>query len=156
MNGIAGARWQSDAQLHLTLSYLGERSEECADTIDLALSQIRASAVHLAVRGVGAFARDKGPSALWADAAASDGLDNLAMKVRHALRHAGASPDCRTFKPHITLARLNRSSGPIDHWLMTNGALAIDAGRVDRFGLYESRLGSGGSSYHLLSDYPLH
>jgi RNA 2',3'-cyclic 3'-phosphodiesterase len=155
MHGVAGARWQSDAQLHLTLSFLDELSEEWAETIDRALAYVSAPAVHLAVSGVGAFARAQGPTALLAETASNEELDNLARKVRHALRHAGAIPDRRAFKPHITLARLNRSTGPIDHWLAANGDLAIAASPIDRFGLYESRLGSDGSSYHLLADYPL-
>ena len=155
MHGVANARWQSDAQLHLTLAFLGEVNEAVAERIDAGLSAMRGSPVSLGVAGVGTFDDRDRVNALWAAAVPVEGLQRLAGKVDHVCRKAGAAPDRRAFVPHITLARLNRSSGPVDAWLAANAALACPAVPVGTVGLYESRLGSGGSSYHLLADYRL-
>lgn len=155
MHGVASARWQSDAQLHLTLAFIGDADEALAERIDAGLRGLRAKPVMVAIAGVGAFHSGDRTSALWAAATPVDVLERLALKVDHACRQAGVQMERRAYVPHITLARLNRSSGAVDGWLATNGDLTIDACPIDRFGLYESRLGSGGSSYHLLADYPL-
>lgn len=155
MHGVAGARWQSDAQLHLTLAFIGDADETQAERIDAGLRGVRAKPVMVGVAGVGAFHSGDMASALWAAATPVDVLERLALKVDHACRKAGAAMERRAYVPHITLARLNRSSGAIDDWLANNAGLAVAEATIDRFGLYESRLGNGGSSYHLLADYPL-
>ncbi len=152
MQGVAGARWQDDAQLHLTLSFIGEeRAEIIADI----LTRVQAAPLELALAGVGAFARKGAPHALWAGISPVEEVTALAVKVRRALRHAGVEPVRGTFKPHITVARLNRSSGPIDEWLAANALLAGAVTRFERFGLYESVLRPEGSEYHLLAEYRL-
>ena len=155
MHGVANARWQSDEQLHLTLAFLGAVDEAVAERIDAGLRAMRRSPLTLGIAGVGAFDDRDRVSALWAAAGPADGLQRLAYKVGQICRKAGAVPDGRAFVPHITLARLNRSSGPVDSWLAAHAALCCPAVPVAAVGLYESRLGSGGSSYDLLAEYRL-
>lgn len=155
MHGVAGARWQSDAQLHLTLAFIGDADEALAERIDTALRGLRGKPVAVSVSGVGAFHSGGSASALWAAATPADALAALAAKVDYACRQAGARMERRAYVPHITLARLNRSSGAVDGWLASHAGLATADAMIDRLGLYESRLGRRGSSYHLLADYPL-
>ena len=56
-HNIADARWQDDAQLHLTLAFVGEVDERAAADLDGALSALSLPAVDLAIAGVGHFAR---------------------------------------------------------------------------------------------------
>ena len=155
MHGVAGARWQNDAQLHLTLAFIGNADEALAERIDAGLRSLRAKPVAFGIAGVGAFHSGDMASTLWAAATPVDVLERLALKVDHACRQAGARMERRAYVPHITLARLNRSSGVVEGWLASHAGLAVADTVINRFGLYESRLGSGGSSYHLLADYPL-
>jgi RNA 2',3'-cyclic 3'-phosphodiesterase len=155
MYGIAGARWQVDAQLHLTLSFVGEVDDVRADITADALNHVQAAPVELSLSGVGAFARNGVPHALWAGVRPVEGVTALAAKVRHALRRSGVVPERGAFIPHITVARLNQSSGPIDGWLTANAPLTSEVTRFDRFGLYESVLRPEGSEYHLLAEYGL-
>lgn len=155
MHGMAGARWQSDAQLHLTLAFIGDVDGDRAARIDAALGIIDAPALSLGVEGVGTFADGHGRGSLWAAATPAEALAALALKVERALIRAHAPLEKRTFIPHITLARMNRSSGASDSWLAANATVSIAPSPIGHFGLYESRLGKGGSAYHLLADYPL-
>jgi RNA 2',3'-cyclic 3'-phosphodiesterase len=155
MHGVAGARWQSDAQLHMTLAFIGDADEALAERIDAALRRVRAKPALLGVTGVGAFHSGGLTNALWAAAGPAEELDRLAHKIDHACRNAGAPMERRAFVPHITLARLNRSSGAVDSWLASNSDLSVPSSPIDRFGLYESRMGRGGSVYDLLADYAL-
>ena len=45
MGGVAGARWQDDDQLHLTLRFIGEVDHHRAEDIAAALGGLHASAV---------------------------------------------------------------------------------------------------------------
>ncbi len=155
IHGIAGARWQDDAQLHLTLSFIGEVDDVRADITSDALKHVQFAPVELALSGVGAFARKGAPHSLWAGVSPVEGVTALAVKLRHALRRSGVVPERGAFVPHITVARLNRSSGPIDDWLAANALLTSEVARFDRFGLYESVLRPEGSEYHLLAEYRL-
>jgi 2'-5' RNA ligase len=155
MGGIAGARWQSDAQLHLTLAFLGEVDEDMAMRVDAALGAIDSAAIDVSLSGIGTFGTPDRPKALWIGAQPSDALAALAAKVEQACRRAGAPLERRAFVPHVTLARLNRSSGPIMPFLAAHGDYRAPPWRAEGFALTESRLGAGGSSYTALRDYPL-
>jgi 2'-5' RNA ligase len=55
--------------------------------------------------------------------------------------------------PHITLARLKRSAGPIGGLLERSGGLTSPPFTVTEFGLYESDLMPDGSVYSLIERY---
>lgn len=155
MDGIAGARWQSDAQLHLTLSFLGQTNDALMPDIDDALRMVRAKPLALSIKGVGHFEDNGRPTAVWAAAEPRTELKSLAAAVRHALWRAGAPNEDGTFVPHITLARLKRSSGPIADFLSARAMLATTAAPVTHFSLYESILSEQGAQYRAIADYPL-
>ena len=52
MHGIAGARWQSDEQLHLTLRFIGDVDRHKAEDVAAALGPLYAPAVTARVAGV--------------------------------------------------------------------------------------------------------
>lgn len=152
---VGGARWQTDAQLHLTLAFLDTVDEATAERVDSALAMIDAAPVSLSLSGVGSFAVRGRVNSLWTGVVPNPGLLALVAKVRRAVRHAGVVLEERTFVPHITLARLNAASGPVDAFLGQWGDVSSTPERISYFGLYESRLGAGGSSYDCLREYRL-
>lgn len=155
MGGVRGARWQSDDQLHLTLRFIGEVDRHRAGDLAAALGAIHYPRFEIALAGVGSFDRRGRAEALWAGVAPQESLKALHNKVDQAAARIGIEPDRRVYLPHITLARLNRSSGPVDRLLETAGGLASPAFTVDSFCLYESQLGQEGSVYSIVERYPL-
>ena len=85
----------------------------------------------------------------------ADQIDVVHRKVDHAIVRAGLEPERRAYLPHITLARLSGSAGPVDRWLAEHTALASEPFAIDAMILYESRLGHGGASYEPIARYPL-
>lgn len=150
-----GVRWQDEDQLHLTLAFLGEVDPQRGEDLIEALAAVRSPPFELAVRGVGHFERKGAPSALWAAVAPSEALERLHGRVVAACRRAGAEPDRRGFRPHVTLARLNRSSPPAGGWLAAHGTLAAGPWDVREFWLYESRLSPAGAQYEPLVSFSL-
>src|SRR5579871_5605065 len=63
-SGIPNARWVDPGNLHLTLRFIGEISEDRAADIDLALTQLRARRFSLSLAGTGVFGGDR-PHNLW-------------------------------------------------------------------------------------------
>ena len=154
MGGIAGARWQDDAQLHLTLRFIGEVDRHQAGDIAAALASIRHPPFEIALDGVGSFGKH-GKGALWAGVTPHGDLKTLHKKVDQACLRAGIAPDSRAYHPHITLARLGRGAGPIEPFIARWAGLSSNAFPVDSLCLYESRLGSEGASYSIAECYPL-
>jgi RNA 2',3'-cyclic 3'-phosphodiesterase len=159
MEGIEGARWQDDEQLHLTLRFVGEVERPAANDLAAALEEVRWPAFELRIEGVGAFERggrrSSGPHAIWARVPATPELEGLRQKVERACESAGLGRETRRFTPHITLARFGRSSGSIGGWLAAFGDLAAGPWMVEDFVLYESRLGHEGAHYEAVARYPL-
>ncbi|ANU07667.1 RNA 2',3'-cyclic phosphodiesterase [Paraurantiacibacter namhicola] len=145
--GIENARWQDDEQLHLTLRFCGEMSAERADDLALALQRIDAVPFTLTLAGSGHFERKGMPSAVWVGAQPSEPLLRLHRQVEHACRSAGLEAEARKFVPHVTTARLNRSSGPAASWLAANATLEMPPWDVEHFTLFESHLSPEGSRY---------
>jgi 2'-5' RNA ligase len=154
--GLPGARWRPLESLHITLRFFGEVSETTADDLDAELSQVRGAPLLVTLDGLGAFG-DAGPvHAVWAGVAPDAALDQLAHRSERAARRAGLKPDKRPWRPHVTLAYLNRGEpARVAAWIQAHGLLRSPAFRCSAFGLYSSRLGGEGSSYRLERSYPL-
>lgn len=155
MSGVAGARWQADDQLHVTLRYIGEVDGATADDVAAALGSVYAQMLDLAVAGVGTFDARGRPEALWAGITPRQSLAVLHRKIDAALVRVGLPPERRAYLPHVTLARLNARCGPVEPFLLANAALASPRFTLDHFLLYESHLGRDRASYQAIARYRL-
>ena len=154
MGGVHDLRWQSDAQLHLTLRFIGEVGRPLADDIASELGRIRFPQFAIALDGVGKFEKRR-HGAIWAGVRPKDQLAALASKVERACQEAGIEPEQRAYRPHITLARWNGRPPGTDRFMELNAGLASDPWEVREFILYESRLGHEGAHYEAVGEYPL-
>jgi RNA 2',3'-cyclic 3'-phosphodiesterase len=159
MEGIESARWIDEESLHLTLRFVGEVERPAANDLAAMLGRISAAPFSLRIDGVGHFKRSTRfgarTTALWARVPASEPLESLRQKVEAACDAAGLGRESRRFTPHVTLARLNRSSGPIGGWLSSFGDLRAGPWKVTDFILYESHLGHTGSFYEPVTAFAL-
>ena len=155
MEGIAGARWQDDEQLHLTLRFIGEVDRHVAEDVHAALGSVRHPPFDLSLSGVGMFDRRGVPATLWAGVEPAEPVRALHNKVDQAVARAGLEPEHRAFHPHITLARLGRGSGPVDAFLAKIGGVTSASFHVGSIALYESRLTPAGAQYEELERYML-
>lgn len=155
MGGVSGARWQSEDQIHLTVRFIGEVDRHQARDIDAALAGIHHPRFGISLDGIGTFGRRGQPEAVWAGVAPHEPVKRLHEKVDRAAERVGFPPEQRTYIPHITLARLKRSSGPVGGLLEQSGGLRSEPFLVDSFSLYESRLTPEGAVYTPVNRYPL-
>ncbi|MCD2314641.1 RNA 2',3'-cyclic phosphodiesterase [Sphingomonas sp. IC-11] len=158
MDGVPGARWQDDDQLHLTLRFIGPVDRPVAEDIAAALGGIHAAAVEATVSGVGRFGQRGRNEALWAGIAPQEPLAALHRKVDQAMVRVGLEPERRAYLPHITLARLPRGVNAgleVEAWLSRHAALTSGPFALHHLVLFESHLGRSGASYEPIARWPL-
>ncbi len=154
--GIPGASWVFYENYHITLRFLGDMPESDAADIDLSLAGIDAPAFDLRLQGLGHFGHLQKARSLWAAVEANPMLAHLRSKVEAACVRAGAEPERRKFKPHITLARIKGETGHhLADYLARNNLFTAGPFTVDHFTLFRSDRISGIHRYQALADYPL-
>ena len=158
MEGVPGARWQDDEQLHITIRFVGEVDTRVAEDLAAALAQVHAPAPVVALHGVGRFEGRGRSGSLWAGVAPHAALAALHRKVDQACVRIGLPPERRAFLPHITLARLSGADarGPAaERWLADTAGLAGAPFACPHLILYQSHLGREGASYGPVMRWPL-
>src|ERR1700744_3944885 len=86
--GVPGARWVDAGNLHLTLRFIGEVSEDIAADVDKALAEVKSPRFTLRLGGTGTFGGNK-PDVLWVGVERDPDLVRLRDKVERALIRAG-------------------------------------------------------------------
>lgn len=155
MGGIAGARWQDDDQLHLTLRFIGEVDRHLAADVAAALGSVHQPPFEIALSGLGTFDRKGQIDTLWAGVTPHDALATLHKRIDQAFARIGIAPETRAYLPHITLARFGRVSGGIHAFAASHSGLSSAPFPVTHFGLFESTLGGEGARYELVERYGL-
>lgn len=145
--GLARARWAPEAQLHLTLRFIGEVAEDALPALRRALAEgVRAAPFVARVEGVGTFGRPA--RVLFAGMAPAAALADLAAQVDAAVRSAGGPPADKPFHPHVTLARLREPSpAQLRALLEAQHDLRSAPFEVDAITLYRSTLSAAGAHH---------
>lgn len=155
MDGVENARWQDDDQLHLTLRYIGDVDAHLAGDLAERLAAVDMPPFQLRVEGTGSFERKGIAHTLWAGIAPSPELARLQRRIERICIASGLEPEHRKYHPHITLARLNRSCGPLAPFCARTAGLELGPWTVDSYILYESILRPEGSLYEPAVHYSL-
>jgi RNA 2',3'-cyclic 3'-phosphodiesterase len=148
-------RWQDEAQLHITLRFIGEVDRPLASDLADALGRLRAEPFAIRIRDVGRF-EQRSAGALWAGVEPREPLAALAAKVERVCQQVGLAPERRAFHPHITLARWKgRRSREVADFLERKRGLLSDPFPVDSFALFESHLSRHGAHYEEVAQFAL-
>ncbi len=150
-------RWVDVDNLHLTIRFLGETPPDLTPDVALAVRDAfpDPTAFEVVLAGAGAFPAARKPRALWLgiEQGAAE-LGALARALDPALEPLGWPPDDRPYRPHLTVARLDRSSiassGAVADELQAAAAGWSSSFRADRVVLFRSHLGGGQPRYEPL------
>jgi len=155
---INGARWQSKAQLHLTLAFLGEVEEERITLARDNARKVTHPPFELEASGLGCFGKQESPKILWAGVSHEDELREL-RELQHILAQRlitdGFTLQNPSFKPHITLSRFRTGAGSVAGLIECYQSTRFGRWPVQDFALFESTPGQSGSVYTVLERYPL-
>ena len=155
--GVAGARWQRDDQLHLTLRFIGEVDRHQAQDISAALATVNVQPFTLSLSHPGTFEKPRFEGrgridTLWVGVTPQADVSTLSRRIDAALARAGLPPETRAFIPHITMAR-GRMIDPLAGFPAR--PLPVAPFTIKGFALYESLMGRDGSDYNVLERYPI-
>ncbi len=153
---IPGTRWIEEAQLHITLRFVGEVDNTITEKITYSLKSALIPPFSLALKGVGHFPSRKIPRILWAGILDNPELIRLQSKIERSVISTGIEPYKRKFHPHITIARLNGAPAEkLALFLSANSLFATEPFEVCQFHLYCSHLKKEGAHHEILHTYRL-
>lgn len=148
MGGVADARWQTAAQLHLTLRFIGDVDRHTAADIAAALGRVNVRPFVAELGDPGLFEHRGRIDTLWVGVRPAEAMERLAKSINAALSSVGLPPESRAFLPHITVARGRSMIGAT---LWPQSPIPRLTWPVDGFALFESRMGKDGSDYAILA-----
>ncbi len=139
--------------LHFTLQFLGEISEEISQKIKQALKTIQFSSFNVNFKGIGAFPKMKFPRVIWigTDEEGGNALIDLAKKVENVLSPLGFTSD-KPFKSHITIFRIKNKIGDISKEMERFGSYEFGSQEISNIKLKQSVLTPQGPVYSDLEE----
>ena len=155
--------WTRPETIHLTFRFFLELDERLVasmhDAIETATRE--SSAIRIPLSRLGAFPRTLaprviwiGPPAEWEGSADRRRLVRLAAAIDQACAGLGLAPDDKSWRPHLTLARIKEGERGVGHALSDAGLfekLALsDTLNVDSISLIRSDAGPAGHVHTLL------
>jgi 2'-5' RNA ligase len=155
---LAPLRWSKPENLHITTRFIGEWDQARLEELKSTLCLVRHAPFPIRVRGLGWFPNPHSPRIFWIGADGGEPLASLASATSQAVETLGIEPENRSFRPHLTLARIDRGRG--EHKTVQREAASIpepDLGEFTAAGfhLYLSRTAPGGSVYTKLASFGL-
>ena len=164
------ARWVRAESLHVTLKFIGEKSQDEAEKIRQVLGTVSAASMEMKFSGYGFFPEARAPRIFWMGIKADSELADLAEILDEKLATLDIPKEQHAFNPHLTLARGGRGSGS-PRWRKGDGSNrtfqrlqeklaaspALEFGKMTsrEFSLYQSQLSPGGSKYTKLAKFGL-
>jgi 2'-5' RNA ligase len=133
--------------MHFTVQFLGEVSEEMVGKISDALNSIEFSSFSISFASIGVFPKPNSPRVIWIGT--DDGvneLEKLAEIIRSKMSHLGFSPD-KKFKPHVTIFRVKNKIEDLSSKLEKFSSCSFGKQLVSEIKLKKSELTSTGPIY---------
>jgi 2'-5' RNA ligase len=134
--------------LHFTLQFLGEVSEQTIDKIIQSLNTVEFSKFDISLKGIGAFPKLKSPKIIWIGTDEKSGkmMTELSKKVEKALEPLGFSSE-KPFKPHITVFRIKKKIGDITKEMENHKNVSFGIQEITSIKLKKSELTLNGPVY---------
>ncbi len=150
--GIQGAKWTQKSNLHLTLQFIGEVSEQTYHQLRDELEDVQMSTFSLALGPVSRF----GEKVLYCSLLESLDLLDLQSMVKEKIENVLPVEKAK-YTPHVTLARMKEVDvHELAGYLQKYHDYESREFFVKSFGLYSSKLTASGPVYALENEYDLY
>lgn len=155
------ARWIPQDNLHITLFFIGEVTEQRVEDVRGALApSFAVPGFDIRLSGLGAFPSSGVPRVFWIGIrSGAEEMGALQAEVNARLASLGCVPEGRPYSAHLTVARVKdlQSRGHASRVRRILGGLEVDAGvsHVSAVTLFRSLVSSKGSTYEPLLRVPL-
>lgn len=148
-----GTRWVPPTRMHVTLKFFGDVDVGLAPPLGDALAPLAETEQVFRVRfgPLAGFPFDDGARVVVLLLDDAGDVHRLAERVEEATNRLGFEREAREFRPHVTLARLNRTVD-VRAWLAAASSPAEPA-TITELVLYRSDFGNAGHEYVALSRF---
>jgi len=138
----------SKENMHFTLLFLGEISDDIAQKVMESLSSVSFDPIEMNLVDVGAFPNPMSPRVVWIgiDKDAAKNLIELAAQVEEKLNPLGFKSD-KPFKPHLTIFRIKNVTSDISQELNKFRAVEIGHETISELKFKKSILTPTGPIY---------
>ena len=135
-------------QIHFTLQFLGEISEEKCEEVKQQLRRITFSQFNLSLKGVGVFPNLKNPRVVWigTDKMGAGKLIEITNEIGMKLTSLGFQKD-KKFKPHLTVFRIKHKIDDISLKVKAYEVVGFGTQVITKIKLKRSILSPKGPEY---------
>lgn len=154
-------KWVKLENIHLTLKFLGEVSEEKVKPLCQSMVHIGndLASFTLKIRGFGTFGRKNDIRILWTGITHNSQLENLHAVLDNQLAQLGYQKEERPFSPHLTVGRNKKKTvfnfRKILDIIEENRSISIADLKVKSFQVFQSTLTPEGPIYKILQEIQL-
>ena len=154
------ASWVSQANMHMTLKFLGDIDPHSAPAIKKTMTAVLHTTPKFSVSlgGLGVFPNLKRPRAVWIAIQDNSGaLKTIWEKTEDAMAALNFPGETREFTPHLTLGRIKSAKGKalLKHALQTAPSIELSPFEITSVKFYQSQLTPKGSIYTVLAQFQL-
>lgn len=158
--GDPDVKWVEPKNLHITLKFLGEVSEDklsgVIEKTRLAVSGISNFKAHLS--GLGSFPNPRSPRVVWVGVIeGKEEMKNLSERIEENLSYLGFAKEKREFSAHLTIGRVRspRGKGKLVKKIEELEKCDLGEFSVDKVLVMESQLSSKGPTYRVVEEVNL-
>lgn len=134
--------------IHFTMQFLGEVSDDVSQKIQNELKSIEFEPFEVSIQRIGAFPKPSFPRVIWVGTDDEGGkkLSELALEISKKLSNLGFKND-KPFKPHATIFRVKNKIGNISNELKQYESYTFGIQKVCEIKFKKSVLTSDGPIY---------
>ena len=152
-------KWVEPQNIHITLKFFGETSDEKIDDICEVFDLIaqRHPTFTLQMQNVGIFGSSYNPRVVWFGMKESREIEKLANDVLKSVEKIGFARDRQNFRPHLTVGRIKfiRDKQYFQQAINKFKNTFLQTIPVNSFSLIESNLKPQGPVYNIVEVFPL-
>jgi 2'-5' RNA ligase len=152
-------RWVKPGNVHLTLKFIGEVSDDQYSHIERRLSdtEFAAGPIELKLSGCGKFGKGDSLNIFWIGVDPDPTLTEIYDRIETSLAKAGIEKENRPFKPHLTVGRNKKNVNfkSFFRLMEENNDRLVSQFTVSHFQVFKSQLRPEGPVYTVLKEIPL-
>ncbi|GAB6066061.1 RNA 2',3'-cyclic phosphodiesterase [Aquifex pyrophilus] len=153
-------KWVEPQNLHMTLQFLGDITEQQAIDVIKNLQEISKRFIPFKVKykGLGVFPDVRNPRVLWIGVSeGANKLKNLAKEVERRNARRGIIPKgSKSFVPHVTICRIKRADKKFLNFMLKKyKTVEFGEEEVNKLALISSTLTSVGPIYSVVEEFYL-
>ncbi|PEN15228.1 RNA 2',3'-cyclic phosphodiesterase [Longibacter salinarum] len=149
-------RWTDPATYHLTLRFIGDCDQEQARGYREALNSVDAPAADVRPFGLRVLPSRLSPRVVMIGAEQTPSIADVYTTVSEQLEAAGLDEADKTFRPHITIGRLQDAEPEaVHHALRAANNVDLPSVSISKVTLFQSHLESDGARHEVVDTFAL-